>query len=145
MADPYFSEIRYQSNNGDFLEIAVDRGYNVSDLVVTLYDDQGLVIGTYSLVGLTPTLIGGKDVYVIDSATLPDLKSGDGVSISENGTVYSFLSFNAGTPALVAQNGPAAGLTATDIPKTTGNESAVSNDGATYTPAPPQTRGLSPV
>ena len=137
MADPYFSEIRYQSNNGDFLEVAVARDYDVSDLVVTLYDDQGLVIGTYSLVGLTPTLIGGKDVYVIDSATLPDLQSGDGVSISENGTVYSFLSFNAGTPALFAQNGPAAGMTATDIPQTTGNESAVSFDGTTYTPATP--------
>ncbi len=146
MPDPYFSEIRYQANS-DFIEVAVDRNYDVSDVVVTLYDSNGNVAGSYSLDGLTPIEIGGKDVYVIDASafpSFPNMKSGEGVSLSENGTVYSFLSYGSGS-SFTANNGPAVGLTSTEIPSTGGNETVVSNDGGdTYVVDPNPNPGVIP-
>jgi hypothetical protein len=148
MSDPYFSEVRYQASaNTDFLEVAVAPDAPVDDLVVTLYNDDGTVIATFALDGLTPIRIGGRDVYVINRTafpSFPDLSGGDGVSLSDATTVYQFLSYG-NTSSFTAVEGPASGLTSSTVPNTGGNASVVSSDGGgTYTSTTDITQGAVP-
>lgn len=149
MPDPYFSEIRYQaSSNTDFFEIAVDPDYDVTNLVVTVYDSDGTALSTYPVAGLTSVRIGGKDVYVLDDSNTTgflDLHAGEGVSISDSSTgeVFSFLTFGDGSP-ITAIDGPANTLTSTSVPKTTGNQSVESTDGTNYVVQPDPNKGVIP-
>ena len=133
MADPFLSELKYLGNrNLDFIEITVDAGTDVSDLVVTVYNNGGSVRSSNNVGDLTPTTIGNKDVYVIDtSSPVPfnGLGRFNGVSLSDDTTVYSFVTFDDRTTPLTATAGPADGLTATPIGIAGNGESLESNDG----------------
>jgi hypothetical protein len=137
MADPYLSEIKYLGGPTlDFIEIAVDVGADVSDLVVTIYLQNGNVRTSNPLAGLTPTTVGGKDVYVIDTTTSPSftgLGKSNGVSLSDDTNVYAFVSFDDRPSPITATAGPANGLTSTQIGMAGAGESLETNDGgATY-------------
>ncbi|MCK0142504.1 Hint domain-containing protein [Aliiroseovarius sp. F20344] len=132
MADPFFSELKYLGGPPqDFIEIQVDGGYDVTDLVVTIYNANGTIRSTTSLNGLTPTTVAGKDIYVIDNSvgTFTGLGKTNAVSLSENGTVYSFVSFDDNAATVTATQGPASGLTSTDIGQAGAGSSLVSTTG----------------
>lgn len=137
MADPYLSELKYLGGPTlDFIEVAVDVGADVSDLVVTVYNSNGTVRTTNLLDGLTPTTFFGKDVYVIDtttSGTFNGLGKTNGVSLSDDTTVYSFVSFDDLATPITATAGAASGLTSTQIGQAGASESLeTTDDGASY-------------
>ena len=68
MPDPFFSELKYLGGASvDFIEVAVDAGTDVTDLVVTVYRENGTIRSSNDLSVLTPTTVNGKDVYLIES------------------------------------------------------------------------------
>jgi hypothetical protein len=90
MADPYISEFKAANEastsdpSQDFVEIVVDAGTDVSDLVVIVYKGGATTYrDEYSLAGKTPTqTIAGKDVYLINNTTDGFfLLANDGVAI----------------------------------------------------------------
>ena len=117
MADPYISEVKYLgSANQDFIEVVVDAGTDVSGIVVTVYHANGDVRSENALETLATT-IAGKDVYLIttvESSTFSGLHKLGGVSLSDDSEVHQFISFDDGSP-IAASEGPAAGLTSTQI------------------------------
>lgn len=134
MTDPFFSELKYLGGaNQDFIEIAVDAGADVSNLVLTVYTSSGNIRSlTTGLSALTPTTVNGKDVYVIqngDATNFNGVALSQGVSLSENGTVFSFVSFNDTAGVITATTGPAAGLTSTDIGQAGAGSSLETTDG----------------
>ena len=137
VADPFISEIRYLgSANDDFIEIAVDVGYDVSDLVVTVYRENGTIRSTNAVSLLTPTTINGKDVYLIEN-TDPTNFNGvafrEAVALSDDDTVFAFVSFDDTAVSISPAIGPAAGLTSTEIGQAPAGSSLESADGgATY-------------
>ena len=139
MPDPYFSELRYLGGASlDFIETAVDAGTDISDLEITIYFSDGTIRSTNTLAGITPTTIAGKDVYVIDtssSGTFNGLALSNAVSLSDSsdGTVFSFVSFTDTAAAVTATEGPADGLTSTEIGSAGAGSSLESTDGTSYT------------
>lgn len=119
MPDPFFSEIKYLGGaNEDFIEVAVDAGTDVSDLVVTVYNANGSVRSSSNISVLTPTTVNGFDVYLIengDATNFNGVALNNAVALSENGTVYQFLSFTDTPDPVTATAGPANGLTSTEI------------------------------
>ncbi|MEP5760377.1 MAG: Hint domain-containing protein [Litoreibacter sp.] len=137
MADPFFSELKYLGGaSDDFIEVAVDAGADVSDLVVTVYRNDGSIRSSNDLSVLTPTTINGKDVYVIaagDATNFNGLALSEAVSLSENGTVFSFVSFDDTAASVTATTGPADGMTSTDVGMAGSGSSLETTDGgATY-------------
>ena len=149
MTDPYFSELRYRATpNNDFIEITVDAGTDVSDLVVTVYNGGGSVRSTNLVDGIVPTTAFGKDIYVINttsSASFKGLGSNNAVSLSDSSGVLSFLSFE---QSVTANAGPAAGMTTTgpQILGQTNNSSSFesTDEGATYSTQPAPNPGSIP-
>ena len=133
MPDPYLSEIKYLgSATQDFVEIAVDAGADVSNLVVTIYHSNGTVRSTNSLFGQNHTTVNGKDVYVVESgapSTFTGLHKHGGVALSENGTVYEFVSFSDNAATITATQGDASGLTSIDIGQAGAGSSLETTDG----------------
>lgn len=135
MADPYLSEIRYLGGRTqDFVEVALDEGADPSGISVVIYNSNGAVRTTNSLGTLDNTQFG-KDVYVLDvatSATFNGLQKFGAVALVKDGTVLSFVSFTDDAGGVVATEGPANGMTSTEIGQAGSGESLVSTDGATY-------------
>lgn len=137
MPDPFLSELRYLGGaNSDFIEVTVDAGADVSNLVVTVYRAGGSIRSSNDLSVLTPTSVNGKDVYLIeagDATNFNGLALREAVSLSENGTVFSFVSFDDTAAVVTPTTGPAAGLTSTDIGMAGAGSSLETTDGgATY-------------
>ncbi len=135
MTAPYISEVKYLGGGSlDFVEIAATTGTDMSNVQVIIYNSDGTVRTTNS-VGLVVTTIAGRDVYVIDtatSATFNGLHKFGAVALVNNGTVTSFISFNDGPP-VTATEGPASGMTSTQIGLAGSGESLETTDeGATY-------------
>ncbi|WP_370250973.1 Hint domain-containing protein [Nioella sp.] len=138
MPDPYISEVKYRGNRTeDFVEVAVDAGTDVSNLIVTIYNSNGTINSTNLLSGLSPVAtIFGKDVYVIQSgspSSFNKINQADAVALSESGTVYQFISFDNTAATVTASAGAANGLTSTDVGQAGYNRSLETTDGgATY-------------
>ena len=137
MPDPFLSELRYRGGSGDdFIEVAVDAGADVSNLVVTVYRANGTVRSSNDLSVLTPTTVNGKDVYLIeagDATNFNGLATDQAVSLSDDETVFSFLSFDDTADGVTAMAGPANGLTSTDIGIAgTGSSLETTDGGETY-------------
>lgn len=137
MADPYLSEIKYLGGaSEDFIEVAVDAGSDVAGLTVTIYHENGSIRSESNISVLEPTTVNGKDVYVIeagDDTNFNGVAYHNAVSLSQDGTVYSFVSFDDTSDTVTATEGDAAGLTSTDI-GTAGKGSSLETDdgGQTY-------------
>ena len=137
MPDPFFSELKYLGGaSDDFIEVAVDAGADVSDLVVTVYRADGTIRSSNDLSVLSPITVNGKDVYLIeagDATNFNGLLLSEAVSLSENGTVFSFLSFDDTAGGVSTTIGPAANSTSTDIGMAGAGSSLETTDGgATY-------------
>ena len=133
MADPFISEVKYLGGaNEDFIEIAVDEGYDVSNLQVSIYQSNGSTRSVSDLNDLTPVTIDGKDVYVIengDATNFNGVAFHQGVALTENGTVHSFVSFDDTSETITATSGPAAGATSRDIGEAPRGSSLETTDG----------------
>ncbi|MEO0370540.1 MAG: Hint domain-containing protein, partial [Pseudomonadota bacterium] len=137
MPDPFLSEVKYLGNaSQDFIEVAVDAGTDVSNLVVTVYRPNGTVRSTSDVSLLTPTTVNGFDVYLIDNSgptAFNGVALNQAVSLSEGSTVYQFVSFSDTPGGVTATTGPANGLTSTDIGQAGAGESLETQDqGGSY-------------
>ncbi len=135
MPDLFISEIKYLGGPPqDFIEIAVTTGTDVSNIQVLIYNANGTIRSTNSLGSIVSTL-DGKDVYVIDlatSATFTGLGKSNAVALVDNGVVDSFISFD-DRPPVTATEGPANGMTSTQIGQAGGGESLeTDDDGGSY-------------
>lgn len=107
------SEIRYRNGPGfgpdeDFIEIRVPTGTDVSDLSVDVYNNNGSVRSSTDVGDGTMTTVGGFDYYVINAR----INRFGAVSLSDDGTVLGFVSFDA---EVTATEGPADGTTSTQV------------------------------
>lgn len=113
---PHLSEIHYDNvgtDAGEAIEVAADPGADLSGWSVVLYNGEGTVPGqSYGTraVGVVPA-----SGYAVLTYPSNGIQNGikDGVAlVRPDGTVAEFLSWEG---VLTASNGPAAGLTSTDI------------------------------
>ncbi|MFQ1701032.1 ExeM/NucH family extracellular endonuclease [Loktanella agnita] len=105
------------TDDGEFIEIRVNTGEDVSGLSVDLYNGNGgASYETLSVSDGVMTSDGTYDYYVLEAGVTPgfgSIQNGpDGIALSDNGTVVEFISYEG---EITATNGPAAGLTSTDI------------------------------
>ncbi len=150
MADPYISEVKYLGGaNKDFIEIAVTTGTDVSNLQVIVYNADGTVRTTNAL-GSVVNTVAGKDVYVIDTATsstFNGLHKFGAVALYDaaTNTVHQFISFTDNAAAVTATEGPANGLTSTEIGQAGAGQSLESTDGGnSYHVLDPPSKGTTP-
>lgn len=131
----YISEILYSDNAAkDFIEISVPTGTDISGYTIVIYDDTGSVSSTLTI-GAYSSTTAGEDVYLIDKVEpsgFIGVGSTDAVAlVDDTGTVVQFISFEGST--VTAIDGPASGMTSTDIGGSLSGESLeTSDDGATY-------------
>lgn len=140
MPNPYLSEIKYRGPaSSDFVEVAANTGDDVSGVSVVIYNPNGTVRSTNSL-GSVQGTYGGKDVYVVGNGVHKD----GAVALVKDGVVVQFISFDS---AVTASEGPASGMTSTQVGSTGTNQnmSLVSNDdGASYSTQTPPDAGVIP-
>ncbi|NDW01086.1 MULTISPECIES: ExeM/NucH family extracellular endonuclease [unclassified Salipiger] len=145
------NELHYDNagtDTGEFVEVRVGAGQDASVLGVVLYNgSNGSVYNTLALPGSPASTSGGYDYYLLE---LPSngLQNGspDGIALVNGDTVIEFLSYEG---SFVANDGPAEGMTSTDIgvsevadsPVGTALERAENGEGWSVTEA--DTRGLS--
>ncbi|WP_412060930.1 CHRD domain-containing protein [Rubrivirga sp. IMCC45206] len=119
----FVNELHYDnvgSDEGEFVEVAVPTGTDVDDLVLTLYNGNGgTSYGTFTGDTFTAgATTNGFTLYTVDTPGLQNGASsssdlGDGLALSTaDGTVLQFLSYE---NTFTATDGPASGLTSTDI------------------------------
>jgi Ca2+-binding RTX toxin-like protein len=115
-AEVFINEIHYDTAGADVgegIEIAGPAGTNLTGWSLVLYNGNGgVVYGTIALSGVIPNQDDGFGTLAF---LTPGLQNGapDGVAlVGPAGQVVQFLSYEG---PLTATNGPAAGLTATDI------------------------------
>jgi len=113
-----FSEIHYDNDGADLneaIEIEGPAGTDLTGWSVVLYNQTGgVTYGTSALSGAIPSMCSGRGVVaVVYPANGIQNGPADGFAlVNASGTVVEFLSYE-GT--LTATNGPAAGMTSTDI------------------------------
>ena len=111
----FISEIHYDNSGadaGEAVEIEGPAGLNVAGWSIALYNQTGgVTYATIALSGVIPDQCSGRGTL---SFAAPGLQNGpaDGLALVKPGAVVEFLSYE-GT--LTATNGPAAGMTSTDI------------------------------
>ena len=133
----YISEFNYYGDsNLEFIEVALPQGTDPSDYTVTIYDYNGNVVNSFSL-GTSVATIAGQDVYLIDSSSpgfptadpTGNLYPDDAISLDDGTSVVQFISYWGNT--VTATEGPANGLTSTDVGTITTGESLQSDNGGT--------------
>ncbi len=130
------SEIRYRNGpnfapDGDFIEIRVPSGTDVSGLRVQVYNANGSVRSSKDVDTAPVNTVSGFDYYVV-SARINRLGA---VSLDDNGTVLSFVSFD---NQVTATQGAASGQTSTQIGSngTDDTSSLTSIDGVNFVENP---------
>ena len=126
----YISEVSYkESITEDFAEVAAPAGTDLTGYTIVIYNPQGSVVGTIDL-GPVQSTVNGQDYYLVDVSD-PDFSgiasSGAVALVDENGNVVQFISFAGNT--MTPTEGPAAGLTSTDIGASVKGESLQSDHG----------------
>jgi DNA/RNA endonuclease G (NUC1) len=123
-SDFHINEIHYDNagtDTGEAIEIEGPAGADVTGFTVVLYNQtNGVMYNTQTLAGGLPASCGARGVVVLSYP--PDgIQNGpsDGIAlVNSAGQVLQFLSYEG---VLTASNGPAAGLTSTDILATQSN------------------------
>lgn len=138
----YISEVKYSTEANDYIEVAVPAGTDISGYSVYIYRSNGTIQRGPESLGTVESTAFGQDVYIVAFGG-PTLGSDDAIAlVDDTGTVIQLISFNGNT--ITATEGPASGLTSTDVGHSTGSVTLQSTDGgATYAPAP-QSRGTIP-
>ncbi len=108
----FFNEIDYLSNN-NCVEIATAPDQDLTDWFVTTYDDNGIAQDTVSLTGAIPSSVTatGYNIIEVDIVFLQP-NTGGLILVNDNDIIVQFISYNT---ALMAVDGPGAGLTAENI------------------------------
>ncbi|MDP2495680.1 Hint domain-containing protein [Shimia thalassica] len=115
MAVPEFTEIKYRgSANGDFIEVAIAEGEDVSGIQIVVYHPNGNIRSTNGI-GVYESTMFGKDVYSLNVGVHKD----GAVALVQDGVVIDFVSFDS---VVSPSTGPAAGMSSTQI-GSTGNNS----------------------
>ncbi len=114
----FINEVHYDNNGadvGEFIEIVTPTGTDLTGWSIVLYNGNGgVTYDTDLLSTATVTTVGGRDFYVINYPA-NGIQNGapDGFAlVDNNGNVVQFLSYEG---SFTATNGPATGLTSTDI------------------------------
>ncbi len=130
------SEIRYRNGpnfapDGDFIEIRVPAGTDVSDLTVQVYNPNGTLRSSTAVDTAPVNTVSGFDYYVVSAR----INRSGAVSLDDDGTVLSFVSFDA---EVTATQGAASGQTSTQIGSngTDDTSSLSSTDGITFVQDP---------
>lgn len=115
-AEAKITEFHYENagqDEGEFIEVRVATGADVSTISVELYDGAtGTVYATLALSSVTPTTNAGYDYYIFELEA-DTLENGpDGLALIEGDVVVEFLSYEG---AFEAIDGAAAGLLSIDI------------------------------
>ena len=111
----FINEFHYDNDGGDeneFVEIAGPAGADLSTVSLVLYNGNG---GTsYKTVTFTGTLPDEGNGYGTAAMLVSGIQNGapDGLALVVDGDVVEFLSYEG---VMTATNGPASGLTSTDI------------------------------
>ena len=119
----FISEIHYDNSGADTnerIEIEGPAGLNVSGFSLVLYNGNGgVTYSTIALTGVIPSLCDGRGVLTFAA---PGLQNGsstatgidpDGIALVKTGNVVAdFISYEG---SFTATNGPAVGMTSTDI------------------------------
>lgn len=115
-ADPWINEIHYDNSGadtGEFVEIAGEAGLSVSGWDIVAYNgSSGASYKTTALSGTIPDQDNGFGTLAF---SISNLQNGapDGIALVDDlGTTIQFLSYEG---SFTATNGPADGLTSTDI------------------------------
>jgi len=113
---PFISEIHYDNAGadvGEFVEICAPAGTDMSTYTLVLYN--GSNGNTYDTEAMPASCgsAGGKDFYII-SFPSNGIQNGapDGMALVNGATVCEFISYEG---SFTANNGPASGMTSTDI------------------------------
>ncbi|QFT98651.1 Bifunctional hemolysin/adenylate cyclase precursor [Roseovarius sp. THAF8] len=147
--DARINEFHYDNagtDAGEFVEIRVGAGQDVSGLLIEFYRDTGTVYDTETLAATPDSTQGDFDYYLVELPT-NGIQNGpaDGIALSNNGELIELLSYE-GT--LTATEGTAAGVTSTDIGVAEGSGTPIgaslerAEDGDGWTVADQDTRGL---
>ena len=117
LPDVYINELHYDntgSDTGEMIEVAGPAGTDLTDWNIVLYNGNGG--GTYNTIGLSGILPDQKAGIGTLAFAAGGLQNGspDGLALvaPDDTTVLEFLSYEG---VMVATNGPASGLTSTDI------------------------------
>jgi predicted extracellular nuclease len=123
---PFISEIHYDNASTDvdeFIEVQIPAGGSSAGLSIVLYNGGvGTTFGTYDTDAVPAvTAPAGAPAVAVVNYPVNGIQNGgpDGVALVRDGVVLEFLSYE-GT--FTAPNGPAAGLTSTDIGLSEGTE-----------------------
>jgi DNA/RNA endonuclease G (NUC1) len=115
LPDTRFSEIHYDNSSDDVneqIEIEGPANTDLSGWSIALYNGgSGALYDQKALSGAIPASCGARGVVVVPFATIQN-GSPDGFALVHDGTVVQFLSYEG---SFTAADGPAAGLTSTDI------------------------------
>ncbi|MEP4195853.1 MAG: ExeM/NucH family extracellular endonuclease [Aliishimia sp.] len=115
--DARINEFHYDnasSDTGEFIEIRVAVGTDVSGLLLEFYNDAGEIYNSETFSTLNPTC---EDAYEYYTVALPanGIQNGpaDGFALSNNGALIEFLSYEGTVTAI--EGDAAIGVTSTDI------------------------------
>lgn len=114
-ASVFINEFHYDNDGadtGEFVEIAGPAGTSLSGYSIVLYNGNGGArYATYTLSGTLADQTSGYGFAVVST---PSMQNGspDGLALVKDGVLVEFLSYE-GT--LTAVDGPAAGITSTDV------------------------------
>ncbi|MHA6326922.1 Hint domain-containing protein [Roseivivax sp. CAU 1753] len=127
----YISEVDYKNSSAnDFVEIAATSGADMSGYSVYVYKGEGVIFDGPLSLGSSVSTNDGKDVYVVDSAT-PEFAGFNNqyavALVDDLGNVVQFVSFHGNS--VTATEGPANGLTSTEIGTADTGETLQSDDG----------------
>ena len=134
----YISEIQfYGDTSQEFVEVALPAGTDPSGYSIQIYMSDGTIYTSFPIGASTGTM-NGQDVYVIDNST-PGFDDGgndptgnfypdDGIALVDgSGNAVQFISYLGNT--VTATEGPAAGMTSTNIGSAGQNQSMQSDNG----------------
>ncbi|MBE9137900.1 endonuclease/exonuclease/phosphatase family protein [Nodosilinea sp. LEGE 07088] len=118
MATVFISEFHYDNAGtdvGEFIEVTASAGADLTGYSLVLYNGNGGgAYGTFALSGIVADQANGQGTFVVD-LPVNGLQNGspDGIALVDvAGNVVEFLSYEG---EFTATDGPAAGLTSTDI------------------------------
>jgi len=115
VCEVWINELHYDNNGadaGELVEIAGLAGTDLNAYSIVLYN--GSTGASYSTIALSGTLSDESNGFGFLSFYIPGLQNGapDGLALVNSGTVVEFISYEG---SFAATNGPASGMTSTDI------------------------------
>ena len=140
------NEFHYDNDGadvGEFVEVRVAAGSDVSAASVVLYNgSNGTTYNTLSFPTTPSSTDGTYDYYVIEPTSIQN-GGPDGIALVNDGAVVEFISYEG---EMTATNGPAAGLTSTDVGVSEVGTTAVGlslqrNEDGSWNEAAEETRG----